>query len=350
MARRSREDSPGSYHHVMNRALARRPLFEDGDDIRYFLSRLAREVRRGRIEILAWCVMTTHFHLLVRSPRGEMSEAMGLAQNEFVRFFNRRHRRDGSLMRGRYRSKCVDSLAYRRALVRYIDANPVMARIVSHPWRYTWCSARQYVGGECPPWLATDWIAEEVAAGRHAEKPFGDAYASTFHARSPEADRGLVEARTRCAIAGADDLDMLVDAAPERVRMWMRRKARVADGCEIGLPVCDELSVLRAVAARRALGVDRRRPGRGLAADPLTVIEIGLLRSLTGATWDRIAERTGKSRTSVQRTAALHAKWIEEDETAAAITTELTCELLRAYGGGTISPTSADDSHRTATG
>ena len=141
MARRPRQDDPGSWHHVVNRGIARRPLFEDRADIRYFLSRIAKEVRRGRIELHSWCVMTTHFHLLVRSPCGELSEALRRSQNEYSRFFNRRHRRDGSLVRGRFLSKPVQSLAYRRALVRYIDANPVKARMVDRADGYPHGSA-----------------------------------------------------------------------------------------------------------------------------------------------------------------------------------------------------------------
>ena len=54
MVRRDRRDRPGSWHHVINRAVGRRPLFEDRSDVRYFLSRLAREVRRGSLEVHAW--------------------------------------------------------------------------------------------------------------------------------------------------------------------------------------------------------------------------------------------------------------------------------------------------------
>ena len=127
MARRSRQDEPGRWHHVMNRAIARRTLFEDRTDVRYFLSRLAREVRAGRLEMQAWSVMGTHFHLLVRSPRGELSQAMRRAQSEYVCHFNRRHRRDGTLIRGRFLSKPVTTERHRRVLVAYIDQNPVVA-------------------------------------------------------------------------------------------------------------------------------------------------------------------------------------------------------------------------------
>ena len=127
MARRSRQDEPGRRHHVMNRAIARRTLFEDGADVRTFLSRFAREVRAGRLEMQAWSVMGTHFHLLVRSPRGELSQAMRRAQSEYVCHFNRRHRRDGTLIRGRFLSKPVTTERHRRVLVAYIDQNPVVA-------------------------------------------------------------------------------------------------------------------------------------------------------------------------------------------------------------------------------
>lgn len=72
MARRPRRNAPGSWRHVVNRAIGKRPYFETRSDQRYFLSRLAREVRRSTLEVHAYCLMTTHFHLLVRSPVGEL--------------------------------------------------------------------------------------------------------------------------------------------------------------------------------------------------------------------------------------------------------------------------------------
>lgn len=68
----------------MNRGIARRTLFEGREDIRFFLSRLARSVRRGQLEIHAFCVLTTHFHLLVRSPVGELSTVMRQVQLDYV--------------------------------------------------------------------------------------------------------------------------------------------------------------------------------------------------------------------------------------------------------------------------
>ncbi|MDB4559324.1 transposase [Planctomycetota bacterium] len=164
----------------MNRAIARRTLFEDRTDVRYFLSRLAREVRAGRLEMQAWSVMGTHFHLLVRSPRGELSQAMRRAQNEYVRHFNRRHRRDGTLMRGRFFSKPVTTERYRRVLVAYIDQNPVVAGIVRRTWLYPWGSATHFASERSVPWHERAWVHSVVEEVREEDEALGTTYRRRF--------------------------------------------------------------------------------------------------------------------------------------------------------------------------
>ena len=65
MARRPRDDAPGRWHHLTNRGLAKRSMFETERDCRQFLALLAKEVRAGRIKVHAYCLMLTHYHLLV---------------------------------------------------------------------------------------------------------------------------------------------------------------------------------------------------------------------------------------------------------------------------------------------
>ncbi len=101
----------------MNRGIARRTLFETGRDCRYFLFRVARSVRRCELEVHALCLMTTHYHMHVRSPRAALASAMQRIQNEYVRWFNRSRRRDGTLYRGRFCSRPVRTIAYRPATV-----------------------------------------------------------------------------------------------------------------------------------------------------------------------------------------------------------------------------------------
>ena len=77
---------------MMNRGIARRTLFESSEDMRYFLSRLAREIRKGEWGGHCFSLMTTHYHLLVRSSTEELSEVMRRVQNAYVRYF--KHRRE----------------------------------------------------------------------------------------------------------------------------------------------------------------------------------------------------------------------------------------------------------------
>jgi len=153
MGRPHRQDAPNSWHHVMNRGLARRTVFETRADSRTFQALLACGVRSGRIQVHAFTILTTHYHLLVRSLRGELSEAMRLIQNNYVRWFNRTRRRDGALFRGRFTSRPVDSDEYFTNLVRYIDHNPVAAGLCENPADYPHGSARHYAKERGPPWL-----------------------------------------------------------------------------------------------------------------------------------------------------------------------------------------------------
>ena len=73
MARRLRDDARGRWHHVTNRGLSKRTMFEGEWDSRMFLAFVAKEVRVGRFEVHAFCLMLTRYHLLVHSPTGQLS-------------------------------------------------------------------------------------------------------------------------------------------------------------------------------------------------------------------------------------------------------------------------------------
>jgi len=312
MARHPRKDNPGSWHHVINRGIARRPMFEDRVDVRYFLSRLAREVRRGRLELHAWCILTTHFHLLVRSPVGELSEALRRAQSEYSRHFNRRHRRDGTLIRGRFLSKPVESLDYRLLLVRYIDANPVRAGLSSASWRYSWGSARHYVRPKGPPWLERAWVEREVVQSLGRSKYDPPDYLRVFGRMPPAGAAAVIEERTDRPL-GSDALESLIGAAPEAVLAWMRRKAELADGTPIGLPVLDAASALEAVTrSRGAVGEWRMRPRRR-EIDGWDLVEAGLLRGFAALSWSQLAASAGISSTTGQQRFQTHREVIEKD-------------------------------------
>ena len=124
MSRPLRIQFPAAVYHVINRGAARQPTFVDDEDSQAFLDTLAEAHRLWQIEIFAYCLMRNHYHLCLRTPKGNLSRVMRHVDGIYTQRFNRRHRRDGSLFRGRYKAILIDADEYLSALVRYIHLNP----------------------------------------------------------------------------------------------------------------------------------------------------------------------------------------------------------------------------------
>jgi REP element-mobilizing transposase RayT len=275
----------------MNRGIARRTVFEGREDIRFFLSGIARAVRQGRLEVHAFSVMTTHFHLLVCSPMGALSEVMRQIQLDYVRRFNRSRHRDGPLFRSRFTSKPVASIAYRRVLVRYIDRNAVQAGLCRDPREHPYGSACWYARRRGPPWLCRTWVEDEVRASlaRDRYEPEDD---PRVFGCATDAEAMLVQRRLSNP-GSADPLDDLVHATPAGVLSWMRWKARLADGTDPGLPVVEAGCVEDALRTARDGGLELLLQGGRV--DRLPRMQAGLLRDLCGATLAEIALRIDRS-------------------------------------------------------
>jgi REP-associated tyrosine transposase len=146
--------------------------FFDDEDSQAFLDTLAEAHRLWQIEIFAYCLMRNHYHLCLRTPKGNLSRVMRHVDGIYTQRFNRRHRRDGSLFRGRYKAILIDADEYLSALVRYIHLNPVQASIVRQPEDYRWGSHRFYLEPKgAPSWLNTAEALEQIG-GRKAFHEF----------------------------------------------------------------------------------------------------------------------------------------------------------------------------------
>lgn len=332
MPRTPRHDEPGSWHHVYNRAIARRTLFERYEDRRLFLAQLARAVHRGEIEVHAYCLMGTHYHLLVRSMDSRLAEAMHRIQLTYSRWFNRSRRRDGSLVRGRYGSKLVHSLNYRRMLVQYIDFNPCRARLVANAAQYEWGSAWHYARTSGPPWLERGWVESETSVAR---EPNGATAGLALSARDGEDLCQLVEARLAHP-SELDALDNIVSAASSSERRWMIRKSMLADGTRPGLPLLSFPRLVRTLRDRKREKWIVRRGGSERNGYELALVGLG--RELCGQTQSRIAKTLEVSETKVHRLYALHrAELQEETEYALAVVRIGEREVLRGarrHNGG----------------
>lgn len=179
MARPVRIEYPGAIYHVTARGNERRPIYRDPDDRSLFLDVLGRTAARWGWICHAYCLMGNHYHLLLETPEGILARGMRQLNGEYTQAFNRRHRRCGHLLQGRYHAVLVEKGPHLLELCRYIVLNPVRARgmRVKGPGDWPWSSHRATAGRvPPPPFLHIGWVleqfGEDVRRARRAYERF----------------------------------------------------------------------------------------------------------------------------------------------------------------------------------
>ncbi len=146
MSRPLRIEYPGAVYHVMNRGLNQNIVFLNKKDYELFLSTLDEGCRLFNVIVYAYCLMPNHYHLLIRTPSGNLSRFMRHLNGVYTQRFNREHGRDGPLYRGRFKGILVQEDEYLLEVVRYIHNNPVKAKIVERLSQFRWSSHKAYIG------------------------------------------------------------------------------------------------------------------------------------------------------------------------------------------------------------
>jgi REP element-mobilizing transposase RayT len=144
--RKPRLQFAGGFFHVFARGVRRQPIFRDDEDRQYFLNLLGVVTDRQGWLVLAYCVMTNHFHLLLETPEPNLSTGMHRQLGAYAQWFNERHGVVGHVFERRYQSVVAKDDAQLLELMRYAVLNPVRAGICSHPAQYRWSSFRATVG------------------------------------------------------------------------------------------------------------------------------------------------------------------------------------------------------------
>jgi len=163
MARPLRLDFAGGVYHVIVRGNERKAIFRDNRDRVVYLDRLADCRSRFGFFLYAYCLMGNHVHLALERGPVPLSRIMLTLQSFYSQRFNRRHDRVGHLFQGRFKSLLVEKDRYLFALLRYIHANPVKARLVTRPQDYPWSSDRYFRSGAGPDWLDLDRVLPMLA-------------------------------------------------------------------------------------------------------------------------------------------------------------------------------------------
>jgi putative transposase len=141
-----------------------------------------------------YCLMPNHYHLVVETPRGNLSQALGWLQVTYTVRFNRRHKRSGHLFQGRFKAQLVEAEGCAQSLVRYVHLNPVRPKdktaVIAAQRRealdgYEWSSHRDYAGlRREPSWLCLDWLAY-WGKGAAAHKEYRAFVGEAFGKESP---------------------------------------------------------------------------------------------------------------------------------------------------------------------
>ena len=191
MPRRARLVVPHHPHHIIQRGHNRQVLFAEPDDYHYYLSNLKTYKTDYEIKVFAYCLMTNHVHLLLQpdddpDALGQFMKRVAARQTRYV---NRLEGRSGTLWESRYKSSPVETEAYLLACLRYIELNPVRARLVAQPEDYPWSSYRHHVGLNRADWL--DIAPVYLSLGRSA-KVRARRYARFVREAIPEGEWQLI--------------------------------------------------------------------------------------------------------------------------------------------------------------
>ena len=179
MARKLRIEYPGAVYHLMNRGDRREAVFKDDQDCEGFLQTLAQTCEKSLWQVHAYCLMRTHFHLVLETPQPTLVAGMKWLLGTYTSRCNRRHRQFGHLFSGRYKALVVDGSGdgYLKTVCDYVHLNPVRAGQLepAQPLEdFRWSSYPLYLASprHRPAWLRVDrllgeWrIPKDSAAGR----------------------------------------------------------------------------------------------------------------------------------------------------------------------------------------
>lgn len=190
MARLPRFVLPGHPQHVIQRGNNRQIIFCDDCDYQFYLEKLLDAASEHACDIHAYVLMTNHVHILV-TPHAEnsISKMMQSLGRYYVQYFNYTYKRTGTLWEGRYKASLIDSDRYLFTCMRYIELNPVRAKMIEHPSEYPWSSYRHNALGNYNKLITEHDLYQGL--GKSVENRFL-AYQTLFKSMVPDKTLGEI--------------------------------------------------------------------------------------------------------------------------------------------------------------
>lgn len=166
MPRPLRPVAEGLIYHVINRGNNRQAVFRKPADYQAFLDALAALKERQPFEFYGYCLLSNHFHLLLRPLETSISQIVQSLMVSHTQRYHKQHRSGGHVWQGRFKSPVIQDDEHLLTVLRYIEANPLRARIVKDAGKYQWSSYRVHGLGE-----ASDLLSPIVAYKELAQTP-----------------------------------------------------------------------------------------------------------------------------------------------------------------------------------
>ena len=187
----------------MNRGRRREKIFASSKDYEIFIDVLREAVEMWNLKVAAYCLMSNHYHLLLHTPDGNISRCMRHINGVYTQRYNRRHRKDGQLFRGRYKAVTVDGDSYLLEVLRYIHRNPLQANLVKNLDDFKWSSHAGYAS-RAKKW---DWLYKDFMLSMFSGKigQAKKAYIEFISQKESEEITNFYSKKNLSSVLGDDD-------------------------------------------------------------------------------------------------------------------------------------------------
>lgn len=297
MARHLRLEFEGAIYHVTSRGNERSEIFGEDKDKEQFLEKLAENVEQHHVRLYAYVIMSNHYHLLIETPRGNISKFMQQLNTSYTMYYNVRHDRVGHAFSGRYKAKVVSGDEYLLALTRYIHLNPVkiaamrgrtLREKIERLRKFRWSSYAGYT----ELWRKESWVdygpLEELAGKYRAEKK--ESYRVFVESGLAEDDEDLKEALDRSSKA----------VGGWKFCRWIERKyketgkdaGRKSDVAMRRVEAGTETEVMEKLVSK-VFGVDSESLKRRRSKEDARLVVAKLMKEYSGLTQREIGMRLG---------------------------------------------------------
>lgn len=208
MSRPLRIEYPGAWYHVMNRGRRREKIFLSPVDFATFIKVLQETGEGWNLKIAAYCLMSNHYHLLVHTPDGNISRCMRHINGVYTQRFNRLHKKDGQLFRGRYKAVLVDADSHLLEVLRYIHRNPLQAGLAKELNDYPWSSHQGYLSSTKKwAWLHKGFLLAMLSGKKGKQRA---AYIDFVSQGEPEEIKRFYALKNLPSVLGSDSFKQWV--------------------------------------------------------------------------------------------------------------------------------------------